>query len=341
MRMIPDEDIAAMPRSIVSEQGDAVFYEVNNGAAEDGGDLRRTKEPVQERAHPMGSSPEQELAWPGQLREQRLDQPGQLREQRMAQPGQLREQRLDQPGQLREQRLDQPGQLREKGKAAEPEMLVVQEAQDIPLSFGAYGQSQRAHKLRAGYGRYVWLLIFAAGLTAGTLFMNTAADTWANLSGDWMEELTGKVLDFDGNVETFIRILLKRGGIFIFLAGITLLWRRSLLLYLSTAYFGFCFGVVISSAAVSYGPSGLLMLLQLLLPHYMLYIPAFICLARQADKINAFRKNRAKNGSRQAGRRLVWRETAAAFLLAALLTAAGCVLECYVNPIWIKFFSNI
>ena len=207
MRMIPDEDIAAMPRSIVSEQGDAVFYEVNNGAAEDGGDLRRTKEPVQERAHPMGSSPEQELAWPGQLREQRLDQ----------------------PGQLREQRLDQPGHLREKGKAAEPEMLVVQEAQDIPLSFGAYGQSQRAHKLRAGYWRYVWLLIFAAGLTAGTLFMNTAADTWANLSGDWMEELTGKVLDFDGNVETFIRILLKRGGIFIFLAGITLLWRRSLL----------------------------------------------------------------------------------------------------------------
>ena len=155
MRMIPDEDIAAMPRSIVSEQGDAVFYEVNNGAAEDGGDLRRTKEPVQERAHPMGIV-RRSRSWLGR------------------------------------------GSCGEKGKAAEPEMLVVQEAQDIPLSFGAYGQSQRAHKLRAGYGRYVWLLIFAAGLTAGTLFMNTAADTWANLSGDWMEELTGKVLILTG-----------------------------------------------------------------------------------------------------------------------------------------------
>ena len=42
------------------------------------------------------------------------------------------------------------------------------------------------------------------------------------------------------------------------------------------------------------------------------------------------------------GRRLVWRETAAAFLLAALLTAAGCVLGVLCKSDLDKnFFSNI
>ena len=63
-----------------------------------------------------------------------------------------------------------------------------------------------------------------------------------------------------------IKILIKRFGIFLFLAGITLLCRRSLVLYLSAAYFGFCFGTVISVMTIQYGPEGLWILQKALLP---------------------------------------------------------------------------
>ena len=176
---------------------------------------------------------------------------------------------------------------------------------------------------------YVWLLIFAAGLIMGTLFVNCLAADQMSLSGAWMAETVDKMLDFNADVGFFIHILVKRGGIFIFLAGITLLLRRSLLLYLSTAYFSFCFGVVISSMTVAYGTKGLLQLLEFLLPHYLLYVPAYILLIRWAG---------IYVGSRSKGISLKT-DVSSLFLMTAMVIL-GCVLECYVNPIWITFFES-
>ena len=217
----------------------------------------------------------------------------------------------------------QSGQSRQ---SYEP-VLVVAET-DMP----ATGIARPVSAGRQSLLPYIWLAVFVAGLVGGTWFANHMAADKIPISGTWMADTVDKILDFDGNVGLFIHILIKRGGIFIFLAGMTLLCRRSLVLYLSTAYFGFCFGVVISSMTIVYGPKGLLQLLGFLLPHYLLYVPAYILLARWAARSFTPRRGRA--------RKLTGADASALLFIAAMVIC-GCVLEGFVNPIWIHFFEKI
>ena len=177
----------------------------------------------------------------------------------------------------------------------------------------------------------VWLFVFAAGLIAGTVFVNYIAAGQIQVSGVWMADAVDKILAFEADVGLFVHIFIKRGLVFIFLAGITLLWHRILLLYLSTAYFGFCFGVVVSLLTITYGPSGLFWLLKLLLPHYLLYVPAYMLLLLWAKERRRIRY-RGRAGAIPAD--------GASLLLMAAMVVCGVVLECYVNPIWIRFFER-
>ncbi|MBB5265157.1 hypothetical protein HNP82_002296 [Catenibacillus scindens] len=175
-------------------------------------------------------------------------------------------------------------------------------------------------------GYWSWLVVFLAGLLAGTGFINIAAFGENGLGGEWMAELSIKIQELTPDVGYFLYILAKRGLFFIFLVGMTLLCRRSLILYLSTAYFGFCLGVIVSWATVAYGAKGLWLLLEFFLPHFLLYIPSYLMMIRwsQAQYPALYLKGRGS------------------LLFFAFLTlAVGCVLECYANPVWAHFFVTI
>ncbi len=178
---------------------------------------------------------------------------------------------------------------------------------------------------------HIWLWLFLGGLLAGTAFVNWLA--WGNTmySGTQMGDFVQNLYDFPSGVGMLIKILIKRFGIFLFLAGITLLCRRSLVLYLSAAYFGFCFGTVISVMTIQYGPEGLWILLKALLPHYLLYVPAYMMVIKWAqDRFSG------KTGARRR-----WdKEGIGILALSGVMFIAGSVLECYVSPIWAAFLEN-
>ena len=173
---------------------------------------------------------------------------------------------------------------------------------------------------------WMWLAVFVAGLLAGTGLMNAAAFRGSGLGGDWMTELSIKVQDLTPDVGYFLYILAKRGLFFIFLAGMTLLCHKVLVLYLSTAYFGFCLGVIVSSATIAFGAKGLWLLLEFFLPHFLLYIPSYLMLIYW--------------GQDQCGA-LCLKGRGSLLFFSFLTLAAGCVLECYANPVWAHFFRQM
>lgn len=185
---------------------------------------------------------------------------------------------------------------------------------------------------KEGSSIYGWLLVFVIGLALGTVFVNYGIDATSLAGQQWAMSNVDKFMTLASDTGFLIHILLKRAGFFIFLAGITLLIRRSLILYFSTVYYGFCFGVVISVMTVLYGMKGLWQLLGLLLPHYLLYIPAYVLLIKVTSERTWHTKRH-------------WISDAKGLLVPALLLLAmiiaGCVLECYVNPIWLKFFQGL
>lgn len=208
----------------------------------------------------------------------------------------------------------------------------IQSKGDV-LSLQDLSSSVRTGAIRRGRPlSWIWLALFVGGLLAGTAFINW--QEWGNSgsSGSMMEETLKKMYDFSPNVGILVSIMIKRCGIFIFLAGITLLCRRSLVLYSSTAYFGFCFGAAISAMTIQYGVTGLWVFFKALLPHYLLYIPAYLMLLMWAQE---------RYTGRIVSRRRWDRDSGGILALTGIMFIAGSVLECYVSPIWAAFLENL
>lgn len=176
---------------------------------------------------------------------------------------------------------------------------------------------------------YLWLALFAAGLLLGTLFINLCMYGIAGESGAQLAEIVDKSSQAEADIYLFIHILLKRSIIFIFLVGTTLLCRTSLILYFSTLYIGFCFGSVISSVTISLGMPGVIRLFACLMPHYVFYAFAWILLLLSSHEM---KKGDYKQPERKERLALIG---------IACCVVAGCVSECYVSPVWQRFFEKI
>ena len=68
-------------------------------------------------------------------------------------------------------------------------------------------------------GYWSWLVVFLAGLLAGTGFINIAAFGENGLGGEWMAELSIKIQELTPDVGYFLYILAKRGLFFYFSCG--------------------------------------------------------------------------------------------------------------------------
>lgn len=146
-----------------------------------------------------------------------------------------------------------------------------------------------------------------------------------------IEKVPQKYFHEEIQVSVLVYIFVKRFMIFIFLLVGTLLIRRSLILYLSTVYLGFCFGTMIAAATAAVGVGGLKLLAGLLLPQYLLYVPAYLFVLGFTDRIFHTHGRGLYEGHINYG---------GAFFLLFVMVSVGCILESVINPIWLAFFAG-
>ncbi len=180
------------------------------------------------------------------------------------------------------------------------------------------------------FRKRLWLVIFVLGLVGGTVCVNcfVSSETVISITKDqfFVDNFSSQY----HNWERFIHIGINRIILFIFLVGNALLCRKSLVLYISTAFFGGCFGVVISTVTLAYGNVGIQRLFWYLMPHYVFYIAAFCVVLRFSDCTDSVhRKYGYMLKSAYGGREL---------LKLIFLILAGIMSECYVNQWLMQYF---
>lgn len=175
---------------------------------------------------------------------------------------------------------------------------------------------------------YFWLLLFAGGLALGTVFANYGMDMSTYIQYSILGDLSNYIKNSTtGSQAVFLHLCLTRIGLFVILGALTFLIRYRIPLYLATAYYGFAFGVVISMLTVTYAAKSIFVLIGMIFPQYLCYIPAFLWLLRFFDDLS-------KGNYYTAQKRKYY--VIGIFVIIAV-TFLGCLLESYVNPVWLKF----
>ena len=182
-------------------------------------------------------------------------------------------------------------------------------------------------------GNRVYIIIFMIGLVLGTLYINYVVDRQVVLEMGKTLFFVDNSIDYTSDLGEVIHIGINRIILFIFLSGSALLCRKSLVLCIPTAFFGGCFGVVISMVMLSFENEGIRQLLWYFIPHYMFYIAAFCLLIRMSEHV--VRRHQRLRYTLKSG--YVGRDMVKLFLL----VFTGIMSECYVNQ-WLiqKFVKN-
>ena len=175
-----------------------------------------------------------------------------------------------------------------------------------------------------------WIGIFVLGLIGGTLYVNCVMTPQNVIKVGESVFVVDNIGGESGDYTKVIHIVTKRLKLLTFFAISALLYRKSLVLCIPTAFLGGCFGVVISMVTLTYGREGIGRLFWYLMPHYLFYITAFcMILSLSSDLIKGNKKYgymlRAQNGPR-------------VLLKVFFLLLAGIMSECYVNQWFIQHF---
>lgn len=99
------------------------------------------------------------------------------------------------------------------------------------------------------------------------------------------------------------------------------------------AWYGFCFGMILTASYAVYGVKGLWLVCVCLFPQILLYIPAFVLLCRISERINGLH-----TGAYGAAG---IRQLLAGVGVVLFLTLAGCLAEGYINSVIVmKMLKN-
>lgn len=108
-----------------------------------------------------------------------------------------------------------------------------------------------------------------------------------------------------------------------------------------TAYYGFSFGLVFSTALMHNGFSSYFLVFLLLLPHYLIYVPIYIFLTRRNIQFtkSLYRNRKISKSFRINGQFMV--EYFLILIICGLFLLIGIFLEAYINPELIKWYISI
>lgn len=180
--------------------------------------------------------------------------------------------------------------------------------------------------------KYFWIIIFLAGIIAGTLFANL----FIGKQG-LMDSRIGVYMDSIGhaNEDTFnlfLKLLIRRFVLAAGLAGVVWMFKTPLFFGLLTFFYGLSFGYILAALTVVYGTLGCVAAIVLMLPQYLFFVPVF-CIFLKLSLIKT-RHGYEKIFSQSGGHKILGIVTSAVIVLIIL----GCVAESYVNPLFIKIF---
>lgn len=199
-----------------------------------------------------------------------------------------------------------------------------------------YTSGQRIH----------FIYVFLFGFFIGVLSMNLWKDLLLSGSGFLDEEMLYQMKYTQIDMNKFFYFVLKKRVVLVLgLAILATTYLGQITVYGGFLWFGFVGGMFVASACIRYGLKGILLLVGALLPHYILYIPAFWLLLVWCYQICCFMYFPAKvhNGGEYLYRskKTFLIKYGLQILTIFLVVIIGIFLESYVNPIFITKILKI
>lgn len=178
-------------------------------------------------------------------------------------------------------------------------------------------------------------IAFFAGLLAGILWTNYDNSSAVRVNGLSQLSLLEKYLEEPASGRKYLLYLLgQRGTIYIMggLFGISIFGVPMSLMFMSIM--GFSIGAVLSAALLDGGVWGFILGIGLLMPHYLVYVPASIAFFGYSYSMSyGYWKNRKYGKKEYQGYTL-------AIFLSGITVFVGILLECYVNPVVLRFLMD-
>jgi len=180
---------------------------------------------------------------------------------------------------------------------------------------------------------YLWLFLFVIGLVIGTLFANYGFDL-ASLQKSFLENYQVNIINKEILwSDLFVHILISRAAVFLLLGVLIYFFKSNMILYLTTVYLGFAFGVIISLLTVSYGVKSYLVLLGMMFPQFFVYIALYILMIKIADYQKSFETEVFFKEKRIGYQKII--------LIVIIALVIGSFLESYINPVFLKYIINL
>ncbi len=180
-----------------------------------------------------------------------------------------------------------------------------------------------------------WALPFFAGLLAGIVLVYFNTEVFLSESGFLSRVSLERLGRVDVNESIFfLYVLRKRIGMLWLAAILSTTFAGIVTTYLFVLWAGVCGGVVAAVSVMRYGIKGFLLLAGGMMPHFLLYIPAFLLVAdwcfqictRLYYPVRDYTEVHTGSVSQRAG-------ILGNFLLFHGVVIIGAIFESYVNPV--------
>lgn len=179
----------------------------------------------------------------------------------------------------------------------------------------------------------MFLLSFLIGVVAVNLCGANFAERFEMLTADRLVALRDAVID--GEL-FFKQLLLRRGMILCGIIGVTVIRPGKWLCRVIIAWLGFAFGSFFAALSLLYGLKGQFLGLAWCLPQGIAYGPAFVFLMKWCEQLHEMiHAGHLSVRSAEGRRAFAWKSAEFAGIISLL--SVGCLLEGYLNPIFLQF----
>lgn len=191
------------------------------------------------------------------------------------------------------------------------------------------------------FGRLVYTFVF--GFFAGILCMVLKKERFLYDTGFLDSYTLSPVKYLEPDLKGLMQnVFLQRIGIAVLLIILSTTYLGCAASYFYQLWSGLALGIFMSGSMLRYGMKGLLLIAGSLLPQQVILLPAFLLLSAKCCelcRVMYFRGLTAGFSGKDRNRLLFQKIAQMGFIVMILI--AGCLLEIYVNPKFLKYILQI
>lgn len=180
--------------------------------------------------------------------------------------------------------------------------------------------------------KYQWFLLFCLGLALGSVAAGIFVETGSVADSEIIMYLDNICMIDARDAGLFITICVKRLCMAIALAGGVYFFRTPICFYMLTIFLGVAFGYEMAVLTMAYSFKSSIVMVMLLVPQYLFYIPVYIIFLVLTEAKTANRRLAAGTN----GRKILTVVGSAVFAMILL----GSLMESYVNPMLVRCFTK-